>query len=94
VPDHVTELLVTEAALDTLGARSISSEETEQLLRNDHVTVRDPRTPLPGSRRLLIGRTNGGRCLTLVIEQTADPTTWLIVTGWASTDPERKLLGS
>jgi hypothetical protein len=49
---------------------------------------------LPGSRRLLIGRTNGDRCLTLVIEQTVDPTTWLIVTGWASTDPERKLLGS
>jgi hypothetical protein len=32
--------------------------------------------------------------VTLVIEQTVDPTTWLIVTGWASTDPERKLLDS
>lgn len=47
MPDHVTELLVTEAALDKLGARSISSEETEQLLRNDHVTVRDRAHPCP-----------------------------------------------
>ena len=44
--------------------------------------------------RLLIGRTNGGRGVTLVIEQTVDPTTWLIVTRWAPADPERKLLDS
>jgi hypothetical protein len=94
MPDEITELLVTEAALDKLGARSISSEEAEQLLRNDYVTIRNPRTPEPGTRRLLIGRTDGGRTLTLVIEQTVDPTTWLIVTGWVSTDVERKLLGS
>lgn len=37
----------------------------------------------------MIGRTDGGRALTLVIEQTADPTTWLIATGWgfAETEP-------
>jgi hypothetical protein len=45
----------------------------------------------PGKRRLLIGRTDGGRILTLVIERTDDPTTWLIVTGWSSTDAERKI---
>jgi len=95
VPDVVTELLVTEATLDKLGARTISAEETEQLLRNEHVTVRNPREGAePGSRRLLIGRTDGGRSLTLVIEQTLDPTTWLIVTGWEATETERKILGS
>jgi hypothetical protein len=90
--DEVTELLATEAALDKLGARSISAEEAEQLMRNAHITIRNPRAADPGSRRLLIGSTDGGRCLTLVIEQTVDPTTWLIITGWASTDVERKLL--
>jgi len=94
VPDAVRELLVTEAALGKLARRGISAEEAEQLLHNDHVTVRNPRASDPGSRRLLIGRTDGGRSLTLVIEQTVDPTTWLIITGWASTDPERILLGS
>jgi hypothetical protein len=94
MPDQVIELLITEIALDKLGARNISAEEVEQLLRNDHITVRNPRAPEPGSRRLLIGRTDGGRRLTLVIEQTIDPTTWLVITGWDSTDVERKLLES
>jgi hypothetical protein len=66
----------------------------EQLLRNDHITVRNSHAPEPGSRRLLIGRTDGGRRLTRVIEQTIDPTTWLVITGWDSTDVERKLLKS
>jgi hypothetical protein len=48
----------------------------------------------PGSRRLLIGRTDGGRCRTLVIERTVEPTTWLVITGWDSTDVERKFLES
>jgi hypothetical protein len=94
VADRITEVLVTEAALDKLGARNISAEAVEQLLRNDHITVRNPHGPEPGSRRLLIGRTDGARCLTLVIEQTVEPTTWLVITGWDSTDLERKLLGS
>jgi hypothetical protein len=43
-------------------------------------------------RRFLIGSTDGGRVLTLVIEQTVEPTTWLIVTGWNATAAERNLL--
>jgi hypothetical protein len=35
-----------------------------------------------------------GRYLTLVIEQTLEPTTWVIVTGWDSTDAEPKILES
>jgi hypothetical protein len=48
----------------------------------------------PNTRRLLIGLTSGGRALTLVIEQTVEPSTWLIVTGWNATDAERRLLAS
>lgn len=40
----------------------------------------------------LDGLSDGGRALTVVIERTVDPTTWLIVTGWSSTAVERKLL--
>jgi len=94
VVDEVIELLLTEAALGKLGARNISAEEAEQLLRNAHAVVRNPHAPDPGSRRLLVGRTNGQRCLTLVIERTVEPTTWLGITGWDSTDLERKLLPS
>jgi hypothetical protein len=95
VSDAVRELLATDVALEKLGVRGISAEEAEQLLRNRHITVRNPREARePGTRRLLIGRTDGGRFLTLVIERTVEPTTWLIVTGWGSTDAERKILGS
>jgi len=93
VPDAVHELLATDAALVKLGARNISSDEAGQLARNLHVTVRNPNAGnAPGRRRLMIGSTDGGRGLTLVIEQTLDPTTWLVITGWNSTDAERNLL--
>src|SRR4051794_32660243 len=56
------------------------------------VVVRNPHEGSTGRRLLLVGLTDGGRALTLVIERTADETTWLIVTGWSSTTTERKLL--
>jgi hypothetical protein len=93
MPDVVHELLATEVALAKLGARGISAEEVAQLPRNRYVTLRNPRGGgEPGTRRFLIGRTSGSRVLTLVIEQTIDPTTWLIVTGWSATERERILL--
>jgi hypothetical protein len=91
--DLVRELLATDVALDKLGARGISAGEAEQLPRNGYVTIRNPRGGSgEGERLLLIGRTDGGRPLTLVIERTVDPTTWLVVTGWSSTEAERRIL--
>lgn len=60
--------------------------------RNAHVLVRNPDQEPPGKRRLIIGRTDGGRIVTLVIERTVDPTTWLVVTGWDSSPRERRLI--
>jgi hypothetical protein len=90
VADVVHELLATERALAKLGARGISSEKAAQLPRNAHATIRNPHAPI--HRRFLIGRTDGGRALTLVIEQTPDPTSWLVVTGWSATLAERRIL--
>jgi len=57
VPDVVYELLATEVARDKLAARSISTAEVEQVPRNAHVMVRNPReggrvgkTPAPHRR--------------------------------------------
>lgn len=69
--------------------------ELRQLLANPHVTADNPAGPNPASgaeRHLLIGRTDGGRVLTTVIEATLDPTTWLPVTAWEATSNERKIL--
>ena len=91
--DVIRQLLATDIALDKLGARAISAQEAEQLPRNRHIVVRNPRgSGGRNTRLLLIGHTDGGRPLTLVIESTEDPTIWLIVTGWTSTEAERKLL--
>lgn len=89
--EEVRELLITDAAAEKLGRRSISDAEAEQLLGNAYLTVRNPATG--EERRLLIGRTDGGRALTLVIERTIEPSAWLVVTGWTATAPERRMLG-
>jgi hypothetical protein len=90
VADVVHQLVATERALDKLAARSISADEPTQLRHNPYIIVSNPRAP--ARRRFLIGSTDGGRVLTLVIEQTLDPTTWLIVTGWSATEVERRIL--
>jgi len=96
--DTIAELLVTEAAVDKLGKRGISVEEAQQLGDNSYVILRNPgasrRTPPRRScaRRLVVGHTDGGRALTLVVERTVDPTTWLVVTGWEAAPAERRMV--
>jgi hypothetical protein len=81
MPDLVHELLATEAAIGKLG-----------LAPSPPTRPASSRATSTEKRRLMIGRTDGGRVLTLVIEQTIESTTWLIVTGWSSTEVERNLL--
>ena len=71
-----------------------SADDIRQLLANKHITADNPQAVGRGGavRRLLIGQTDGGRYLTVVIEATLDPTTWLPITAWDSTAAERKLL--
>lgn len=93
MPAMIAELLATEVARGKLGARDISTAEVEQLPRNRHATLRNRRGGgEEGERILLVGHTDGGRVLTLVLERTLDPTTWVMVTGWESNDRERRIL--
>jgi hypothetical protein len=39
----------------------------------------------------VVGQSDANRVLTLVIEETIEPTTWLLITGWDSTPAERNL---
>ena len=89
----IHELLLPEAAVEKLGARDISDTEARQLLCNARVTVHNPGADGNAKRRLLIGRTDGGRILTLVVEETIEPTSWVIITGWTAAIDERKMLG-
>ena len=92
----ISQLRATEAALGKLGARDISEEEAQQVLDNAYKVAKNLHGRAgrrqPSARRTLIGRTDGGRALTLVIEETLDPGSWLIITGWTATARERKIL--
>lgn len=93
--DVIYELRATLSAIEKLAARGISVDEAEELPRNNHVTLRNRGRARRSARklrdrRLLTGKTNGGRTLTLVIERTDDPTSWAIVTGWTATGAERR----
>jgi hypothetical protein len=94
--DAVRELLITEAAVEKLGRRNISVPEARQLPNNRYVVLRNPHRQWverrADHRRLMVGATNGGRHLTLVVEPTVDPTDWLVVTGWESANHERRML--
>jgi hypothetical protein len=96
VPELINELLATEGAIDKLGARGISISEAAQLIWNRHVVIKNRRgsvdRPQRKTRRLLIGTSDSRRSLTLVIEETVEPTTWLLVTGWESTLAERTIM--
>lgn len=91
MPTWVSELLFTFAAIDKLGSRGISVSEAHELPWNGPVVVHNPAGE-HADRRLLLGRTDGGRYLTLVIEATADSGTWMVVTGWDSSPRERKII--
>ena len=72
-----------------LGRRGIAPREVIQLQANGAVTKRNPRPRAPGSR-LLIGPTDGGRLLTVVVERDqTDEAIWHIRTGWESSRAEQ-----
>jgi uncharacterized DUF497 family protein len=93
MPIRVSHLDASDVARMKLGARGISVAEARQLLRNQNELVRNPRgRGRDDSRFMLVGLTDGGRALTLVVERTLDPNSWEIVTGWTASPRERKVL--
>jgi uncharacterized DUF497 family protein len=93
MPIRVSHLDASDVARMKLGARGISVAEARQLPRNRHQLEPNPRAPRGGADRfMLIGQTNGGKVLTLVIERTPDPNSWVIVTGWTASPRERKVI--
>jgi uncharacterized DUF497 family protein len=93
MPIRIFHLGAGDAARMKLGARGISVVEARQLLRNRYELMRNPRRRRWNDDRLmLVGMTDGGRVLTLVVERTPDPISWVIVTGWTGRPRERKVI--
>ena len=49
MPDAITELPVTQAAIDKLGAPGISTNKMRRVPRNAHMLVRNPNQDRPAS---------------------------------------------
>ena len=83
MPIRVFFLDASDDVLMKLGARGISLAEARQMLFNGYQTKPDPGyRGRARKRQLLVGRTNGGRALTAVVEPTLESTDWVIVTAW------------
>jgi uncharacterized DUF497 family protein len=87
---RIAELEFDEDNEEKLAAHGISAMEVLELLANVF-TLRRNKKNRSGVRKL-IGQTNGGRSLTIVLAPTHTPDRWRPVTGWESTAPERRLL--
>lgn len=84
---HVAALVLDEHNVAEMGAHAVSPEEIEQVISNRHVTVANPRGG-PGGV-LLIGRTDGGRVLTVPLAPTGDPGTWRPATAFDASRHQR-----
>ena len=76
--------------IDHVGEHGVAAEEVEQITGNRYVTARNKRDK--PNRIRMIGHTDGGRTLTVVLEATRDDVIWRPVTAWDATEEERRLL--
>ena len=86
----ISELEFDDYNEEELARHEITPREVMQLLRNRY-TVRRNKRDRTGDRQL-IGVTDGGRVVTVVLAATAVPDRWRPVTGWTSTASERRAL--
>ena len=82
---YIDVLRVSPGAEDELAGHGITVDEALEVRWDDPAFFRDKR---PG-RDLMIGRTEGGQLLTIVVEEQRAQSTWDIVTGWKSDKGER-----
>jgi len=73
-----------------MAAHGLTPWRVLQVLENKHVVV-------PNRRRrrasfFIVGRDNGGACISVPIERTRDPLVWRPVTAWLSKDSEQQQL--
>lgn len=88
-PPDVLSFEWDEPNAEHIAEHGITDLEVDQLLSNAHLIVPKRKR---SRRMLLIGRTNGGRVLTVVIERTRHSGTWRPITAWNAASHELKAL--
>lgn len=87
----ILEFEFDDANLQHLAERGITLEDLDAMLEARITIIRNKRGRSGAYK--FIGRGEGGRPLTLVVTGTSTPGRWRPVTGWESTDGERKARG-
>lgn len=74
--------MFSETTIDKLAGHAITPEEVRQVSDNERIVLRNPRPRVDGSV-LMIGPTDGGRILTVVLNPDAlDSGAWHVRTAW------------
>jgi len=73
-----------------IAEHGVTPREVNQMVENPHILLRNRR----GTRApvLLIGRTHGGRVLSVPMAKTRDPGVWRPITAFPATDAQTALL--
>lgn len=89
MPD-VADFLFDDENEDKIAAHGLTPRRVLQVLENAHIIApnrRGRRAPV-----LIVGRDNGGACISIPIEPTNHPLVWRPVTAWPSKENERQRL--
>jgi hypothetical protein len=83
---------VGEGPARKLAQRRIAEWEAYEVFFNAHVVIRNKRQRAASHR--MIGRTDAGRLLTILIREASDePGLWDVITGWEASEGERTMYG-
>jgi hypothetical protein len=77
-----------EGNLQHLAERGLAADEIDGMLQSRMTAIRNKRSG-SGTYKL-VGRGRSGRPLTIVVTETAITGMWRPITGWESTDAERR----
>lgn len=87
MPTTIRDLQLDEANEAEMARHGVTPREVRQVLLDDPRFFQNRRGH--AATRIMIGRTDGGRLLTVPIAQTALPGVWRPATAWLASEGER-----
>jgi uncharacterized DUF497 family protein len=88
---NIETFLFDEENEDKITNHGLSTYRVLQLLDNTHVII--PNRKRRKAKYLVIGRDNGGTCISVPIEPTHQSGIWRPITAWPSKKSEETILG-
>lgn len=90
MPVEVRMLIWDELNEEHIADHGVTVREVYQVVENPHVVVKNRKRRR--GKYLMIGRTRGGRVLTVALANTRTVDTWRPVTAYEATDAQKRVL--